>query len=60
MGLSTTIHQEMIHCLLYAPLNEFFERIPIGRILNRLTSNVSEVDMEVNFAFNGFVIFFFF
>lgn len=31
----------MIKCLLYAPINEFFDRVPIGRILNRLSYNLT-------------------
>lgn len=34
------VHQTMIASLMYAPLNEFFERIPLGRILNRLTKDL--------------------
>ena len=45
----------MMHSLLYAPLNQFFERIPLGRILTRLTSNITEVDMELNSNWTGFV-----
>jgi ABC-type multidrug transport system fused ATPase/permease subunit len=37
---SRSIHRRMISSLLFAPLNEFFERIPIGRILNRLSKDV--------------------
>lgn len=46
----------MMQSLLYAPLNQFFERIPLGRILTRLTSHITEVDMELNSNWAGFVI----
>ena len=44
MPLLETIHKKMSHCLLYAPLNEFFDRVPLGRILNRLTKDVNIID----------------
>lgn len=41
---SRSIHRRMMTRLLFAPLNEFFERIPIGRILNRLSKDVQVID----------------
>jgi ATP-binding cassette subfamily C (CFTR/MRP) protein 1 len=35
-----TVHEKMTGSLLFASLNEFFERIPLGRILNRLTKDL--------------------
>ena len=35
------IHNEIIERLLYAPIVEFFDRIPIGRILNRLSKDLA-------------------
>lgn len=32
-----------------APLNEFFERIPSGRILNRLSKDIGIIDSEMPF-----------
>lgn len=37
---STIIHREIISSLMFAPLNEFFERVPIGRILNILSKDI--------------------
>lgn len=34
------IHKRIIKSLLYASLNEFHERVPVGRILNRLTKDL--------------------
>lgn len=36
--------------LLYAPINEFFERIPLGRIYNRLSKDLAVMDLDINFA----------
>lgn len=37
------IHNKMIVGLLYASLNKFFDRIPIGRILNRLSKDLTSL-----------------
>ena len=50
------VHKSMVASLLYAPLNEFFERIPLGRIINRLTKDLQCIDMEIAMAFAMFVM----
>lgn len=37
------LHQKMSAALLYAPINKFFDRIPIGRILNRLSKDLTQM-----------------
>jgi ABC-type multidrug transport system fused ATPase/permease subunit len=37
-------HKSMIVSLLFAPLVQFFERVPIGRILNRLSKDLTVLD----------------
>ena len=37
---------------MYAPLNEFFERVPLGRILNRFTKDIQVIDSEICWGFN--------
>ena len=38
------IHKKMIKNLLYSSINDFYNRVPIGRILNRLSKDLKEVD----------------
>lgn len=45
---STKIHNEVIDSLLKAPICEFFERVPIGRIMNRLTKDINSLDIDIN------------
>ena len=40
MSLLEKVHDRMAESLLYAPLNEFFDRVPLGRILNRFTKDI--------------------
>ena len=38
------VHRKMMKSLLYASLGNFFNRIPVGRIINRLTKDLRELD----------------
>jgi hypothetical protein len=35
-----TVHKSMIKGLLYASLSNFYNRVPVGRIINRLTKDL--------------------
>ena len=51
------LHREMTLSLLYAPLNEFFERIPLGRIFNRLSSDMALMDLDMNFTIGQTILY---
>ena len=46
----------MIKRLLYASLNNFFNRVPTGRIINRLTKDLRELDQSIMHAFLWFLV----
>ena len=46
----------MIKKLLYASLSNFFNRIPTGRIINRLTKDLRELDQSIMHAFLWFLV----
>lgn len=50
------LHRSMVLRLLYAPVNEFFDRVPLGRILNRLSKDLNIVDTELGFAIGAFIV----
>jgi ABC-type multidrug transport system fused ATPase/permease subunit len=52
---SKLVHDRMIKGLLYADLSTFFNRVPVGRIVNRLTKDLRELD-EVIMQFFAFVL----
>lgn len=52
---SRLIYRRMTTKLLFAPLNEFFERIPIGRILNRLSKDVQVIDSDLAYGIGVFL-----
>jgi ATP-binding cassette subfamily C (CFTR/MRP) protein 1 len=58
--MSATIHESMISNLLFSPLNEFFDRVPLGRILNRLSKDLNSVDANLPVVFANFLVFLFF
>jgi ABC-type multidrug transport system fused ATPase/permease subunit len=50
LKLGRTIHKKMIKSLLYASITKFYNRVPIGRILNRLSKDLREVDEAIGYA----------
>jgi ATP-binding cassette, subfamily C (CFTR/MRP), member 1 len=48
---STIVHKEMIKRLLYASLGNFYNRVPTGRIVNRLTKDLRELDETIMYSF---------
>eukprot|EP01017_Pseudomicrothorax_dubius_P022892 TRINITY_DN2466_c0_g2_i8.p1 TRINITY_DN2466_c0_g2~~TRINITY_DN2466_c0_g2_i8.p1 ORF type:complete len:708 (-),score=238.61 TRINITY_DN2466_c0_g2_i8:747-2870(-) len=44
MNTISVVHGEMIRSLLRAPITQFFERIPVGRILGRFTADLGAFD----------------
>lgn len=57
---SSHLHTKIIKSLLFAPINEFFDRVPLGRVLNRLSKDLYNVDMELSFNIAVFLEVFFF
>ena len=49
-------HTKMMGSLLNAPINKFFERIPIGRILNRFTEDINTCDLSLPFAVGSVLV----
>jgi ABC-type multidrug transport system fused ATPase/permease subunit len=58
--MSTTIHEAMNTNLLFSSLNEFFDRVPLGRILNRLSKDLNSVDSTIPAYFSNLMVFLFF
>ena len=48
--VSRKLHYLMMRSLFLSSLNEFFERVPTGRILNRLSKDLAVVDGEIPFS----------
>ena len=49
----------MMTNLLFSPLNEFFDRVPLGRILNRLSKDLNAIDTQVPASFGNTAVFMF-
>ena len=54
--VSRKLHYLIMRSLLYAPLNEFFERVPAGRILNRVSKDMNVVDADIPFNIGNFLV----
>lgn len=53
------MHRLMINALLKASLRKFYSRVPIGRIVNRLTKDLRELDEAIGPAIGGLLVCFF-
>jgi ABC-type multidrug transport system fused ATPase/permease subunit len=53
------VHTRMMKALLYASLGDFFNRVPVGRIINRLTKDLRELDEVIGFKIGNLLIDFF-
>lgn len=53
------VHKSMVKSLLYASLSNFYNRVPIGRIINRLTKDLRELDEAIGFAIGTLLVNFF-
>lgn len=58
--MSKHMHKEMISNLLFSSLNEFFDRVPLGRILNRLSKDLNVVDANFPSVTGNVLVFLFF
>ena len=53
---ATSIHASMLHRLIRAPINLFFDVTPLGRILNRLSKDTNDIDGDIAFAIGGTLV----
>ena len=56
---SKTLHNLMLKSIIRAPINLFFDRVPIGRILNRFSKDLDITDKTLGFSFYSFLTDFF-
>lgn len=59
-NMSRIVHRSMQLNLLFSSLNEFFDRVPMGRILNRLSKDLNTIDANFPNSLGNFLSFGFF
>eukprot|EP00930_Biecheleria_cincta_P039308 TRINITY_DN27030_c0_g1_i1.p1 TRINITY_DN27030_c0_g1~~TRINITY_DN27030_c0_g1_i1.p1 ORF type:complete len:1533 (+),score=247.93 TRINITY_DN27030_c0_g1_i1:55-4653(+) len=47
MRISGNIHHKAVHSLLRAPIDRFFDKQPVGRIMSRLAGDLTSVDLAL-------------
>lgn len=47
LGISAGCHNSMIKALMRAPVDRFYDKTPVGRIMNRMANDMMNVDMQV-------------
>lgn len=53
---SISLHNKAVEALVKAPVNLFFDITPLGRILNRLTKDMDEIDGNLAFCIGGALV----
>jgi len=53
--LSTQLNFKMCFRLLHTSVNRFWDKVPLGRVLNRFSRDANIVDREMPFAMNIFI-----
>lgn len=53
---SRLLHQDMFSRIIRAPLNLFFDRVPTGRLLNRLSKDLATLDSQIAVTFSNFIV----
>jgi len=51
--VSRKLHNDMFNKIIRAPINLFFDRVPIGRLINRFASDLDLVDGSLPFTLGG-------
>ena len=52
---SRQLHREMLHKVVNAPINLYFDVTPIGRILNRFSKDLSVIETQLLWPLGGFL-----
>jgi len=53
---SRQIHKDMLTNIIRAPINLFFDRVPTGRVLNRLSKDLTVLDNYIATAFGSLTV----
>jgi len=56
---SRQLHKDILTRIIRAPVNLFFDRVPSGRILNRLSSDLSVLDNAIASSFGTLTVIFY-
>lgn len=56
LRISAKIHSDVIKRLLHAPIDRFFDKHPVGRIMNRLTMDMATIDLYLFMKISGSIM----
>lgn len=52
---SRNIFNQIMNSLIRAPINLFYDITPIGRIINRLSKDMENIDLELSWLFGSLI-----
>jgi len=56
LRISAKIHNVVINQLLHAPIDRFFDKHPVGRIMNRITMDMATIDLYLFLKISGSIM----
>lgn len=56
VSIARRVNRDMVSSLSFASISTFFDRVPIGRILNRFMKDTDEVDISIPFQIDRLLL----
>lgn len=56
LRISAKIHSDVVKRLLHAPIDRFFDKHPVGRIMNRITMDMTTIDLYLFLKISGSIM----
>ncbi|CAJ1423270.1 unnamed protein product, partial [Effrenium voratum] len=56
LRISSHIHALVVRRLLHAPIDRFFDKHPVGRIMNRITMDMTTIDLHLFLKISGSIM----
>ena len=49
------LHEDMAHSILKAPVNLYFDKTPLGRIMNVFSKDLNQLEIQMSYHISSFV-----
>lgn len=49
------LHDDMMHSVLHAPVNLYFDKTPLSRLLNIFSKDLNQLEIQMSYHISAFV-----
>lgn len=56
LKISSKAHEKLLESFIRAPINLFYDVIPVGRLLNRLSKDINKIDEDIAFTLGSLLV----